>query len=185
MEDTQIIDLYLARNENAISETSKKYGHMLKSIAYNILKNNADSEECENDTYNVAWNKIPPHIPQYLAAFLGRIIRNISLDKYDYYTAAKRNHAFEITLSEMGDILPDHQTPELEYEAKETAGYINTFLSTKSYIKRTIFVRRYWYCDTISKIAEDYGFSESKVKSMLMRMRNELKTVLERREVTL
>lgn len=95
MKDNEIIDLYFARNENAISETAQKYGRMLKAIAYGILKNVSDCEECENDTYFAAWNKIPPQIPKALAAFLGRITRNIALDKYAYYTADKRNREFE------------------------------------------------------------------------------------------
>ena len=183
MEDKEIIDLYFARNENAITETAQKYGRMLKSIAYGILKNVSDCEECENDTYLAAWNKIPPQIPKIFAAFLGRIMRNIALDKYAYYTADKRNREFETALCELDDILPGGENPLLHYENAEIARSITEFLHGKSYTKRVIFVRRYWYCDGISRIASDYGFSESKVKSMLMRMRNELKKFLERNEI--
>ena len=116
MEDKEIIDLYFARNENAITETAQKYGRMLKSIAYGILKNVSDCEECENDTYLAAWNKIPPQIPKIFAAFLGRIMRNIALDKYAYYTAAKRNREFETALCELDDILPGGENPLLHYE---------------------------------------------------------------------
>lgn len=185
MEDKEIIDLYFARKDNAIAETARKYGRMLRSIAYRILNNNADSEECENDTYLAAWNKIPPLIPSDLAAFLGRVVRNIALDKHDYYTADKRNRTFEMALDELGDILPDNASPDREYGIKETAQCISDFLHTKSYDKRVVFVRRYWYCDDISKIAADCGFSESKVKSMLMRMRDELKVYLKRNGVVI
>ena len=180
MEDKEIIDLYFARNEAAIFETENKYGRMLRFIAYNILKNVSDSEECENDTYHAAWNKIPPHTPHCLSAFLGRIARNIALNKYDYYTADKRNREFETVLSELEDIRSGRGAPELHLETRATADCINRFLRSKAYIKRIVFVRRYWHGDSVKKIAMDCGFSESKVKSMLMRMRNELKICLER-----
>lgn len=183
MEDREIIELYLARKENAIAETARKYGRMLRSIAYRILNNNADSEECENDSYLAAWGKIPPLVPTNLTAFLGRIVRNIALDKYDYYTADKRNRAFEVALDELGDILRDNASPDREYGINETAQFISDFLHTKSYDKRVVFVRRYWYCYEISQIAAEFGFTESKVKSMLMRLRKELKVYLERNGV--
>lgn len=183
MEDTKIIDLYFARKESAITETAAKYGGMLRAIALRILNNHADSEECENDTYFAAWNTIPPQIPNCLSAFLGRIVRNIALNKYDYYTADKRNREFEVTLHEFGSILSNDAVPEVQYEASETAACISAYLKKQSYTKRVVFVRRYWYCDSIGKIAQDCGFSESKVKSMLMRMRNELKKHLERSEI--
>lgn len=180
MEDKEIIDLYFARNETAISETANKYGRMLKSIAYSILKNISDSEECENDTYLAAWKGIPPQIPKVLAAFLGRIARNIAINKYEYCMADKRNREFEVTLSELDEIQSGNRSSEIKFETSEVSDCITRYLYSKSYIKRVVFVRRYWYCDAIGKIASDYGFSESKVKSMLMRMRKELKTYLER-----
>lgn len=175
MDDKEIIDLYLARNEAAILKTSEKYGRMLKSVAYGILNNISDSEECENDTYLAAWNRIPPQIPRALAAFLGRIVRNKAINKYKYYTADKRNREMEIALDEIGDIL----SGDIADNKSEISDCISAYLHTKSYTKRVVFVRRYFYCDTVSKIASDCGFSESKVKSMLMRMRNELKIYLE------
>lgn len=180
MEDKEIIDLYFARNEAAIFETENKYGRMLRLIAYHILRNEPDSEECENDTYHAAWNKIPPYTPHCLSAFLGRIARNIALNKYDYYTADKRNREFETVLSELEDIRSERSSPEIHLEMRVTADCISHFLRGKTYIKRVVFVRRYWYGDSVKKIAVDYHFSESKVKSMLMRMRNELKNYLER-----
>ncbi len=186
MEDKEIISLYFARDESAITETSKKYGRMLYAIAGRILNNRTDCEECENDTYLAAWNKIPPRIPNSLSAFLGRIVRNIALDRYDYCTADKRNREFEVTLTELSDILPDSKhSPEMKYETAEISACITAYLRGKSYPKRTVFVRRYWYCDSIAQIAADCGFTESKVKSMLMRMRKELKTYLERNEINI
>lgn len=180
MDDEKIINLYFERNEIAISETAVKYGSMIRGISYNILKNYSDSEECENDTYHVAWNKIPPERPNFLAAFLCRIVRNISFDKYGYNKAAKRNTEFDVALSEIENCVVSKTTVETEVDKKRLSELISNFLRCISFTKRVIFVRRYWYCDSIKKIAKDYGFSESKVKSMLMRTRNELKKHLER-----
>ena len=180
MEDKEIIDLYFARSEAAIPATAEKYGRMIRAIAYGILKNNSDSEECENDTYLAAWNSLPPQLPRVLSAYLGRIVRNISINRYEYLTADKRCRDFEVTLDELGEILPGIPGPECECEAEEVSHRISDWLRSKNQTKRRVFVRRYWYCDPIGKIAVDFGFSESKVKSMLMRMRNELKIYLER-----
>ena len=183
MEDEKIIDLYFERNENAVAETALKYGSMLRAIAYGILKNHRDSEECENDTYHIAWNKIPPERPVYFPAFLGRIVRNISFDKYDYNNAAKRNPDVEVSLSELENCISAGNTTEQHYDCQRTAKHISDFLRKQPIIKRTVFIRRYWYCDSISDIAAQYKFSESKVRSMLMRTRNELKKYLERQGV--
>lgn len=184
MEDEKIIELYFNRSEKAIEETAHKYGRMIRAIAYNILKSTRDSEECENDTYHTAWNKIPPANPPYFSAFLGRIVRNISFDKYDYNNAAKRNAEFEMEMSELENCLLTVNNTEKELEYKETAKHISNFLRKTSYIKRMVFVRRYWYCDSIAAISKEFGFSESKVKSMLLRTRNELKKYLGRYGVT-
>ena len=183
MEDEKIIDLYFERNENAVAETALKYGSMLRAIAYGILKNYRDSEECENDTYHIAWNKIPPERPSYFSAFLGRIVRNISFDKYDYNNAAKRNPDIEMSLSELENCISAGNTTEQQYDCQRTAKHISDFLRKQPIIKRIVFIRRYWYCDSISDIAAQYKFSESKIKSMLMRTRNELKKYLERQGV--
>ena len=183
MEDEKIIDLYFERNENAVAETALKYGRMLRTIAYGILKNYPDSEECENDTYHVAWNKIPPERPLYFSAFLGRIVRYISFGKYDYNNAAKRNPDIEVSLSELENCISTGNTTEQHYDCQRTAKHISDFLKKLPVTKRVIFIRRYWYCDSILQISEKYGFSESKVKSMLMRIRNELRKYLERQGV--
>ena len=180
MNDKEIIDLYFARSDAAVAETMGKYGRMLRSIAYSILRNAADSEECENDTYFAAWNQIPPQRPKLLSAFLGRIVRNLAINRYRYYTADKRNRAFEVALDELGELLPGGEAVDANCNAAVVTACIAKYLSGKSRAKRIVFVRRYWYCDSVHRIAEDCGFSESKVKSMLMRMRRELKAELER-----
>ena len=176
MNDREIIDLYFARNDAAVSETMAKYGRMLRSIAYGILQNSSDSEECENDTYLAAWNRIPPLRPRVLSAFLGRIARNLAINRYRYYAAEKRNRALEVALDELVEILPGEPT----IEASAVAECVARYLSGKGRAQRIVFVRRYWYCDPVHQIASDCGFSESKVKSMLMRMRRELRLELER-----
>lgn len=185
MNNQELIDLYFARDEAAIAETGRRYGPMLRAIAYGILHNAADSEECENDSYLAAWNAIPPQRPRVLAAFLGRIARNIALDKYAYYGAEKRNRALETAMDELEELLPGGTDPAASCEQAELAGYITAYLRRQSRSRRQVFVRRYWYCDSVAQIAAAYGFSESKVKSMLMRMRNELKVFLERKGVWL
>lgn len=185
MEDEKIINLYFERNESAVDETALKYGQFLKSIAYNILGDNMDSEECENDTYYAAWNKIPPEKPRNLSAFLARITRNTALNKYDYYHAAKRKNGVDIALSELEDCIASKDTVDAQYEQTLAAKHISDFLRETNYIKRVVFVRRYWYLDSISDISARYKYSESKVKSILMRTRNSLRKYLERQGVTI
>ena len=180
--DEEIIELFNMRSEQAIARTSQRYGAYIKKIAYNILNNTADCEECENDVYNTAWNRIPPERPLSLKAFLGRIARNTALDMYRYKTAGKRGGVGEL-LVELDECIPSGQSVEEAAETKELAEHINNFLSGISKTKRIVFVRRYWYSESVREIAARLGFGESKVKSMLMRTRNELKKYLERQGV--
>ena len=172
MEDKMIIDLYMNRSEDAIIETSNKYGKLCKHIAYNILGNYADAEECENDTYIAIWNAIPPTIPKIFSAFLGRIVRNISLNRYEYNKASKRNNEFDVILNELEECIATKDTVESIYEAGEVAAYIDEFLETLKSETRIIFVRRYWYSDSVKEIALKMKFSEGKIKTVLFRLRN-------------
>ena len=185
MDDRTIMDMYFARDENAVKATKEKYGRLVKSISYNILGNTSDCEECENDTYLALWKNIPPEKPKSFAAYLGRVARNIAMKKYEYNRAEKRNSAMEDALSELGEIVSGDGEPEKEFESADITRAIEAYLLKKPKAQRRVFVRRYWYCESIPKIAKRFGFSESKVKSMLMRMRNELKTHLERNGITL
>lgn len=180
LEDEKIVSLYMERSENAIIETANKYGSFCRTIAFNILSNYTDAEECENDTYLAAWNTIPPTRPTKLSTFLGRLTRNIALDKYDYYTAQKRNSKFDLLLSELDDCISVPDNVEEEYEAGQVAKVISEFLRSRDYESRNVFLRRYWYADSISDISERFGMSESKVKSMLFRTRKKLKQYLKR-----
>lgn len=185
MEDKVIVDLFWKRSEIAISETQKKYNSYCYSIANNILKNYSDAQECVNDTYHAAWNSIPPTRPTVFKTFLGRITRNISLDRYDYNTAKKRNGEFDILLSELEQCIPAKNNVEKEYFDGEIPKLISDFLREETKEKRTLFIRRYWYSDSIKEIANLYGFSESKVKSILLRLRMKLKDYLEKEGINI
>ncbi len=185
MEDESIVYLYLQRSQQAILETKKKYGAYCRVIARSILSNYCDIEECENDTYLAAWNTIPPNIPRKFSVFLGRITRNIALDKHGYNTAKKRNSEFEVILAELEECIASIHTVEAEYEAGEIANYINKFLYTIDVQSRNIFIKRYWYSDSIAELSRQFDMSSSKVKSILFRTRNKLRFYLEKEGVNI
>ena len=181
MEDNQIIDLYWARSETAISETASKYGRYCHSIAYNILRSHEDSEECVNDTFFNAWNTMPPQRPNKLSAFLGTIARNLSLKKWEQYSTEKRGFGqVPLALEELQDCIPALENVERVVDYLALTELLNKFLSKLPKGRRKIFMRRYWYMDTIKEIAEGYSMSESKVKMSLLRSRKELKQLLEK-----
>lgn len=181
MEDSAIVELYFARSEQAITETDMKFGRYCTVIAYNILHNNEDSEECKNDTFVKAWNAIPPKKPDNLRAYLGRIARNIALNMYNYMHRMKRDvNSTEAILDELSECIPDPASDvERVTESMMIRDSINAFLGTLSEDNRRIFVRRYWYASPVEDIAREYGFSISKVKTSLMRTRKKLKEHLE------
>ena len=186
MEDNGIVDLYWERSETAISETSKKYSRYCRFISFNILRNNEDAEECVNDTYLRAWNAMPPNRPNCLATFLGKITRNLSLDKFKKYNAEKRGLGqTELVLSEVDDCVPSSSTVEQDIAEKELVEILDRFLENLPKEKRIMFMQRYWYLMPIKEIAERSGESESQVKSALFRTRNNLKTILEKEGVLL
>lgn len=180
MEDSEIIQLYFARNETAIEETSKKYRNYCTKIANNILCNSEDSEECVNDTFLGAWEAIPPNSPGKLSSFLGKITRNIALNKYDYYMAKKRNKNFDRILDELNDCLSSPNNVEHQYEEEQLAESISNFLKSISMDHRNIFLRRYWYSDSLADIAERFNISDSKTKSVLFRTRKKLQIHLKK-----
>lgn len=179
MTDQTIIELFWQRSEEAIRSTAQKYGAYLMKIAMNILSHYEESEECVSDTYFTAWNQIPPTRPQRLLPYLGRITRCLALNRYDYLTAQKRNSELTLQLSELEECLSGTDSPELQYESGELAGAISAFLRTQSADARNIFIRRYWFSDSIALIADRFQISESKVKTTLFRTRNRLRKYLE------
>ena len=185
MKDIDIIKLYVERSEKAISETDIKYGNYCKSIADNILFNHSDSEECVNDTYLKTWNSIPPHNPQNLRTYLGKITRNLAINRYNIYSAEKRGgSSTDIIFSELEECIPSSFTVEEITDEKLLIRILEEFLRKQSESKRRIFLRRYWYCESISQIAEELSFSESKVISVLYRMRIKLKEYLEKEGIS-
>lgn len=179
MEDNSIIDLYWARSEQAIKETELKYGKLFHQIANNILYNPADAEECVNDTYLGAWNAIPPARPRVLAAFLCRIARNHALKKYQQIHAAKRNPTVALSFEELEDCLADGGLDDHNDADDRLADCINRFLDTLDGEARRVFVRRYWYFDSVKELMRHFGMSKSKVESMLFRTRNKLRIWIE------
>lgn len=186
LDDSGIVDLFFERSEEAIKETATKYGGYCKRIAMNILSNSADAEECVNDTYYHVWNSIPPQRLNVLSAFLGKITRNLALNKYKRSNAAKRGgNKVELLLSELEECIPSLSSVEDEYQAGIAAQSINYFLGSLDTLSRIAFVRRYWYGDSIADISIRYHMSESKTKSMLFRTRNKLRAYFEKEGIDL
>lgn len=179
MNDHKIIELYWKREETAIKETSLKYGGLCTHIAQNILSNYEDSEECVNDTYLAVWNAIPDERPKIFSAFISRITRNLALKKYEYVSAAKRNPSAMASFEELGDCVSDIGSVESEMESRNIEAAIDKFLWMQGEAKRNVFIRRYWYFDSMENISQSTGFSQSKVKSMLYEMRRKLRMYLE------
>lgn len=182
MDDNDIIRLYWDRDDQAISATSEKYGRYCKAIAKNILGSEEDAEECVNDTYWNAWNAMPTHWPEQLAAFLGKITRNLSFNRYKRSHAEKRGGGeVALVLDELADCVSDRDDMEQIIDRQELAKAINTFVRSLSPEKRNLFVRRYWYADSVSKIAADYGMLQGTVSKTLGRTRKRLKAYLTER----
>ncbi len=182
MDDNQrIVELYLSRDEAAIAQTAEKFGRRLRALSYGIVNDQQTAEECENDTYMEAWNRIPPHEPrQYLYAFLARITRHLSLNCCrDRQRLKRRAFLYELSAElEQCILAPDDASCRLDERALGEA--INGFLAGLSEEKRSVFVRRYWYMDSIADIAQRYSLSQSKVKTMLFRSRAQLRVYLEK-----
>ncbi len=186
MEDSKIVELYLQRNENAIKETKEKYEKYCSYIANNILNSALDAEECVSDTYLTTWNSIPPSKPNSLKAYVGKIVRNIALNRYTASRAKKRNDGIEIVLDELSEVLPDTESDGRNLTDELTLKYsLNIFVGSLKQETREIFVRRYWYLSSIKEISRDYGISESKVKVTLLRTRELLRDFLRKEGIVI
>ena len=182
MEDHKIVQLYWDRNQDAIAATDQKYGKYCSSIAYHILNDLEDTKECVNDTYLNVWNSIPPHKPYILSSYLGKITRNLSLNRVKWKQAEKRGGGdFSVALEELGDCVSGYDNVEQEIDCKELTACINEFLQKLSKEKRVMFVLRYWYFKNISEIATTLKVSENKVSVTLNRVRHELREYLTER----
>jgi len=187
LDDKQIIELYLQRCENAINETSLRYNSYCTAIAMNILHNQEDSAECVNDAFLQVWNSIPPQHPTSLSTFIGKITRNLALNKYKAQNAKKRggNNKAEVLSSELEECVADIHSVEDIVDNNELAAAVDEFLSTLKEINMIFFIRRYWHGDCIEKIASSFSVSEGKVLMSLFRTRKKLKTFLEKRGISL
>ncbi len=186
MKDKEIIELYWNRDEAAIAATADTYGSYCYTIAYNILNNNEDAEECVNDTWHNAWNAIPPHRPERLSTYLGKLTRNLSLNRYKLQNAQKRGAGqVELALSELEGCIPSGQDVEQVLDEMVLVSALDQFLCAQPRTERNIFVGRYWYLYSIRELAEGYRMSESKVASLLYRMRRKLKLHLEKEGIFL
>lgn len=180
MDDEEIIALYQSRDENAIRQTEKKYSGYLTKIALNILGSREDGEECVNDTYFKAWNTIPPNIPAKLRFYLGKITRELSIDRLRRKTSRKRGGTeYELSLDELADCAGSGDTAEEAAELSLLTGLIEEFLRSCRGDERDMFVCRYYFCDSLKEIAENFGVSVSKVKNTLFGVRTKLKKHLE------
>ena len=186
MDDDQIVELYLQRDEDAISRTAEQYGTRLRNISMNIVSDSQTAEECENDTYLQAWNTIPPNEPRcYLFAFLARIIRHISIDCCRYRERLCRKGYLQELSTELQAVVAGSEDVESRIDAIVLGQCISDFLRTQSVLARNVFIRRYWYCNSVEEICRRYHISQSKVKSMLFRSRNALRAHLRKEGYTL
>ena len=179
MQDEDILALYLQRDEAAIKETARVYGNYCYRIAYDILHSEQDAEDCVNDTYVRAWESIPPHKPERLSTYLGKLVRNIAINRYTHDRAQKRNAKADVVFDEVSDLIPGAEEGHFvdEMALKEC---LNRFIGALPQQTRVVFVRRYWYMHDVKAIAASMGLGESNVKVMLLRTRKKLKAFLKK-----
>ena len=186
MQDEKIVELYWQRDESAISETQAKYENYLYKIAYNILSDKEDSFESVNDTYLAAWNSIPPHRPNVLSTYLGKLTRRISIDIFRKRNRIKRQASeYALSLTELENCFSSDNSPEKDYESKVLGEVINAFLRTLPDDARNVFIGRYYFLDSVKDVANYCGISESKAKTLLFRTRNSLREYLEKEGFTI
>lgn len=175
--DRDIIEMFRKRDEQAIAELKQKYDKLCMTVAGNVLSQREDIDECVNTAYYDVWNNIPPDSPENLKTYLCRIVKNKALDRLKYNSAEKRNSQFSVSLDELAECIPD--TSE-EVSAAQLAGAISSFLRTQDEKHRKVFVRRYWYGDSLARIGELYGLNEKTVATYLFRTRNKLRAYLKK-----
>lgn len=179
MKDASIVKLYWERSEKAIIETDLKYGKLCRHLSDNILNNLSDAEECVNDSYLAVWNAIPDARPENFSAFLCRIVKNLSFKRLEHITAQKRKPEMLVSLEELQDCISSSANPQASYDAAELAEVISSFLRKQDELSRNIFLRRYWYYDSVKCIANDYGMKEERISQILFKIRKKLRKHLE------
>ncbi|MBO7424946.1 MAG: sigma-70 family RNA polymerase sigma factor [Clostridiales bacterium] len=175
MKDEQIIELFFSRSEQAIEETTLKYGRLAKSVSFRIVRNEEDADECVSDTYLALWNTIPPQKPDPFIAYICKLVRNISLKKYRFNTAEKRNGLYDVSLNELEECLKGRSDVQKELEAGEAERLINTFLGTLKQIDRVIFIKRFWFNMSIDEISDETGCTKNYINVHLHRTKERLK----------
>ncbi len=182
MEDSRIIELYWLRDESAVAESERKYGSYCRTLAENILHDRRDAEECVSDTWLRAWNAIPPESPGNLKLFFARIARNLAFDRYEARSAAKRGGGeTALVLDELAECVPSADGTEASFDAEELARCVRDFARSLPDRERNIFVKRYFYTETVKKIAKRYALTAGNVSVMLSRIRKKLRVELERK----
>lgn len=185
MEDDSIIDLYWQRSEEAITATADKYGQRLQGLAFNITHSRPTAEECVNDAYHAAWNSMPPQRPSYLLPFLAQITRRLALGRLDYERAQKRDVRLTLVFDELADCLPAAASVDSQWEDGQILAVIGRFLRSLPAEQRAVFLCRYWYAEPLADLASRFGYSQSKLKSLLYRLRRQLRSELEQEGVEL
>lgn len=178
MDDRSIVELYLRRDERAAKETQAKYGSYCFTIANNILEFHEDAEECVNDTWVTAWIRIPPVIPKSLKAFLGKLVRDISLSRYRANHAMKRYHGMQMMLDELGECIPSEFDVQEKLEQKELEVLINEWLASLPHVDRVMFIKRYYYGESVKELARLQGCTENQMAQRMLKLRNKLKSYL-------
>ena len=185
MDDKDIVDLYLQRDETAINETQIKYGSYCYTIANNILSIHEDAEECVNDTWISAWNKIPPIIPKSMKAFLGKIVRDISLSRYRANHALKRYGGMDVILNELEECIPSDFNVQRQLEQKELDDLINEWLESLHREDRVLFIKRYYNGETVKSLARVQACTENQMAQRMLKLRNNLKSFLTSKGVSI
>ena len=180
MEDKRITEMFFDKNENAIKELEKKYGQLLKTLARNVLGNTEDAEECVNDCLLEIWNSIPPNNPEYLMAYSCKIVRRIAINKLKYNLRQKRDVDKSFPIEEMSDYLAVSGEEEYFIESENLHGIINDFIKELDEESRALFVRRYFFFESVSSLSERFGISENKISVRLHRARKKLAEILKR-----
>lgn len=184
MDDLEIVSLFLLKSEQAVQQAQKEYGAYCRSIALQILANEADAEECVNDVWLAAWNSIPPNEPERLSTYLGKLTRNVAIDKLRASRALKRcTEEYALSLDELAEVLPDSGDVENQVQTKDLERAVGNFVRDLPETQRNVFICRYWHFDSVSEIARRFGFSDSKVKSTLHRVRRKLKDYLKKEDL--
>lgn len=185
MKDNEILELFWMRNQNAIVQISQKYGKMLHSIAYHILQNHWDSEEILNDTYEKVWNAIPPEKPNSLIAYLGRIARNLALNRWYHNHAQKRQQNEVFPFDELSECISSNLTIDSEVETTELTKIIEKWLQSLSKEERVLFIKRYWFCESLNTLAKQNNITANQLAGRMFRLRQSLKQKLAEEEIYL